>query len=42
MQEGMCEACQKGQTQGHAVKTLTLKGKPYTPKWKYGYRYSVV
>ena len=34
----MCQACQKGQTAGHAVKTLTLKGRPYQRLWKYGFR----
>ena len=38
MQGGVCQACQKGQTLNHAVKTLTLKGKPYKPLWKFGYR----
>ncbi|DBA69354.1 TPA: hypothetical protein ACH3X2_012930 [Trebouxia sp. C0005] len=37
-QDGMCQACQKGQTAGHAVKTLTLKGRPYQRLWKYGFR----
>ncbi|DBA89279.1 TPA: hypothetical protein ACH3X1_016415 [Trebouxia sp. C0004] len=37
-QDGMCQACQKGQTAGHAVKTLTLKGRPYQCLWKYGFR----
>jgi len=38
VQDGMCQACQKGQTAGHAVKTLTLKGRPYQRLWKYGFR----
>lgn len=37
----MCEACQKGQTAGHAVRTLTLKGRPYQRLWKYGFRCAI-
>lgn len=41
LQDGVCQACQKGQTAGHAVKALVLKGKPYKPLWKYGYRSAI-
>ena len=37
-QDGVCQACQRSFTAGHASKKLTLKGRPYKQLWQYGFR----
>ncbi|KAL3160578.1 hypothetical protein ABBQ32_010515 [Trebouxia sp. C0010 RCD-2024] len=38
LHEGVCQACQRSFTVGHASKRLTLKGRPYKQVWQYGFR----
>lgn len=38
-QDGVCQACQRSFTAGHASRRLTLRGRPYKQLWQYGFRY---